>query len=202
MPRSYHHLGFYIKLGFVPGQLTYELSKFTQVTERQGGDSDDESFRCIAYSDVRKRSFLSKALAVTERAAPGTDYTKFIQASAQYSFGESLLFEKNSEPVALAVAHTAAYSLIEKHKLYRTCLLIVIDREPDKILSEIIHELENRARELGCVQIFFRLPASYWHASRLLLENRYKIVHSDLRMTLDGYPEVNNPGTLHFSRWE
>ncbi len=204
MPRSYHNLGFYIKLGFHPGPLTYEASKFTPAAAAQPdiASADERGLRCMQYRESRKRSFLVKARAVADRASPGTDYSQFITSTERYSFGESMLFEAESGPVALAVAHTAAYSLIEKKKLYRVCLLIVVGENAEDHFKRIVALLEQRTHQSACAQIFFRLPARHRRESRYLLEHRYKIVHSDLRMTLDGYPEVNAPETIHFNRWE
>ena len=132
----------------------------------------------------------------------GVDYSPFIKSTESYDFGDSLLFEKDNKPIALAVTHSEPYSVEEKRNQLRICLLITEFSDDFLIFSDLIVHIQNLAYKKNLSKLFIRVPANYWRVSRWLINNQFRIVHSDLRMTLDNYPEVIKPGTIHLNRWE
>ncbi len=202
MPRSYRNLGFYVKLGFLPQQLTCELLR--PVGERPSGRPPKglllRRFGREAGEGVW--SFLGRAAELANAVAQGTDYAPLIRQTAAFHFGDTFLWERNGEGMALAVVHTEPYFVGQKRNLARLVVAAIPEQRREELLPTVVLELEAYARREVLDLLCLRVPANSHWALRWTLDHGFKIVHSDLRMTLDGYPERVKGGAVHLNRWE
>ena len=202
MPRSYKNLGFYCKLGFLPQQLCLDLTEQVCPKPYPRAASDLELVSFDRCSAAERGIFLARARKLTHRIQPGLDYSTLISLTHEFNFGQSLLVRKSGRTVGLVVAHSEPYGAEEKRDLLRVNLLLLDPRAPMRILDDLLPELEEIARSQYLGQLCVRVQARCWKGWQFFLAKGFKIVHSDLRMTLEGYPEGGDAECIHLNRWE
>ncbi len=202
MPRSYRNLGFYVKLGFLPQQLTCELV-------RPIGDQPAPQFatglRLRRFSHEAgggEWSFLGRAAELVSAVAEGTDYGPLIRQTSAFRFGDSFLLERNGQAAALAVVHTEPYFVGQKRNLARLVVAVVPEEQREELFPALLGILEVYAQQQELDLLCIRVPASSYWALRWAVDHGFRIVHSDLRMTLEGHPERLKGGAVHLNRWE
>jgi predicted N-acetyltransferase YhbS len=202
MPRSYRNLGFYLKLGFLPQQLTCEL---VRPVADMVASTMATGVRVRRFSQETEQggwSFLGRALELTNSVAEGTDYGPLIRQTCLFRFGESFLFERNGQALALAVVHTEPYFVGQKRTLARLVVGVVAEEQRGVLFPTVLGLLGVFARQEDLDLLCIRVPASSSWALRWAVDHGFRIVHSDLRMTLEGFPERVKGGAVHLNRWE
>lgn len=202
MPRSYRNLGLYGKLGFVPGELTVDMMR--QVSA-YSGTSAKSPYRVVRYStcsEAVKKEFLKRARNFVQRLDPSLDYSILIQLAEKFNYGESLLMIKDSATIALGITFSGPTYSDEKHGVLKVIALTAHLQMPDSYLPFLIHDFEHLAREQFLDYLLLRVPTQCIRAFKYLLKDKFRIIHSDLRMTLEGYPKVDYSKYIHIDRWE
>jgi predicted N-acetyltransferase YhbS len=202
MPRSSRNLGFYLKLGFVPQQLTCELIR---PVARAGATELRAGIQVRRFSQEDEHgswSFLGRAAELANGVAEGTDYAPLIRQTRTFRFGETFLLERNGSALALAVVHTEAYFMGQQRNLARLVVGVVPEQWREELFPALVNLLEVHARREELELLCLRVPANSHWALRWALNHGFKIIHSDLRMTLEGYPERVKGGAVHLNRWE
>ncbi|MDZ7337726.1 MAG: GNAT family N-acetyltransferase [candidate division KSB1 bacterium] len=202
MPRSYRNLGFYLKLGFLPQQLTCEL---VRPVGEDTSPPASEAYHVRMFSQEAGQgvwSFLGRAAELANVVAEGTDYAPLIRQTAAFRFGETLLWEQDGQNLALAVVHTEPYFVGQKRNLARLVVAAIPEQWREKLFPAMLAQLEEYASREVLDLLCLRVPANSHWALRYALTHGFKIIHSDLRMTLEGYPERVRGGAVHLNRWE
>ena len=200
-PRSYRNLGFYGKLGFSPQSLIVDLTR--RVTTGSGMESLSGDGMQL-HSDIpepRRAAFCTRVRQLVQRIAPGLDYTPLIRSVSSFSYGDSMLFFRHGVPVAYCTVQSMATSAEEKHAILRVVAFLAHPKTPAPYFPILVSALEKLAHQRGAEQLLFRVPARRFRALSQLLDLNYRIIHTDLRMTLDGYGESDDPDLYHFNRW-
>lgn len=202
MPRSYRNLGLYFKLGFIAQEPTVEIMR--RIRPRIGSKLE-RPHKMVFYSaspENIKSEFLERAKKLVQRIDPSLDYSSLIRSVYEYSYGDSILMVRNSATIAVAVVYWEPIFTDEKHGLLKIVALTAHPRMPDSYFHFLIEDFEIIALAQGLDHLLFRVPTRCLRALKLLLDDKFRIVHSDLRMTLQGYPKVNYSKYLHMDRWE
>lgn len=199
MPRSYRNLGFYTKLGFTMQQLTCELSR-TVKSNSLVTQSNDVTMEL--YSEHPDDKFLEKIRLLLNSHHIFDDYSSLIIGTHEYSFGDTFLFLHNKKPVGFVIVHSKPYSTAEDSVILRVNTLFLNNNTDGNLLNAAIFHCEEFARMHSLSNLCIRVPANNWQTMQWLVSRNYKIIHSDLRLTLEKYDEIINPNVVHLSRWE
>ncbi len=195
MPRTVENIGFYARLGFLPGYLTVTMSQDIAVRRRAQAapvvlSRMPPADQAHAVGDVRD---LVSAL------VPGCDFTREILLTARVGLGDTTLVSEGDELVAMVLWHTASLAADRGSDELRVLKLAARDAEA---LEAAIAAVERSAAGLGLRRVSVRCQTGYPGVFRALVARGYQVRWTDLRMSLDGYPERQAAEGVLFSNWE
>ncbi len=200
-PRSNRNLGFYGKIGFVPSLLSIDMIRPVSALAVEENVSPHSIIFYSRLSNAEKEEFHLHVWSLTQAAAPGVDYTNLIKLYDKYRQGETLLFMRKNTPIAVAILQTKPSLVDEQNALMRIVVFIAHAKTPDVYFPYFLADFLIFARDNKLDRILVRVPMYSHRAFKMLLNNNYRVANSDLRMTLEGYPEKNNPKVIHLNRW-
>ena len=196
MPRTVENIGFYARLGFVPGHLTLTMTRELAV-RRRGGSAPALLSR---LEGVVRGETLGAARALAESLAPGYDFTREIDLTAQLGLGDTVLVSGGSGGLAAyALWHTASLAAERSSDELRVLKLAARDAEA---FERVVGAVEACAAHAGLRRVAIRCQSRFESAFRALMARGYQVRWTDLRMHLEGYPERPVPEGVLFSNWE
>jgi hypothetical protein len=195
MPRTVENIGFYARLGFVPGHLTLTMTRELAV-RRRGGAVPALLSR---LDGVVRAETLAAARTFAESLAPGYDFTREIELTAQLGLGDTVLVSGSGGLAAYALWHTA--SLAAERSTDELRVLKLAARDADAF-ERVLGAVEACAAHAGLRRIAIRCQSRFEGAFRTLMARGYQVRWTDLRMHLEGYPERPVPEGVLFSNWE
>ncbi len=198
--QSSKNLAFYSKLGFVAQKMTVDL-----IHEVPRAGSESKSFQPALLSKVtgeQQRQLLEYARILSTSLQPGLDYNSEVRLAREFGFGDGLLLLRDDQAVAFALIHAEPYSQEEERFFLKVNALQVAPGHGDEVLEGLLHALSKTAIEAGLRGLHIRACTRYPKAVNWLLSEGFKAVHNELRMTLDGYPQTDDPSVVNFSKWE
>jgi len=202
MPRSYRNLGFYGKMGFVPERLTVCLTEEVFSHPASPEYEPRASGRYFGQlSEPERETFLERARHVAAQVCEGLDYTSLIIGTWEHHYGDSAIFTSECGE-ALAIGHTEPYAADEERHVLRVVACVVRPPASPEFIDSLLASLRDWARREFLGHLNFWVPTAQLGAFRYLLARNFRVVHSDLRMTLDGYPLVTQPGGWLLDKWE
>jgi GNAT superfamily N-acetyltransferase len=193
MPRTPENIGFYARLGFVPGFLTVTLTNEIAtrghpapvLLSRRGGDENDATMEA-------GRRLVGDLL-------PGIDFSREILLTAELGLGDTSLVDGDTGLDALAVWHSAPLADSRTRDEVRVLKLAA---RTDAAFEAAISAVEAAAAKAGIRRIAVRCQSRYGEAFRRLITRGYRVRWTDLRMTFEGYPERHAGSGVVFSNWE
>jgi GNAT superfamily N-acetyltransferase len=195
MPRTVENIGFYGRLGFVPGYLTVTMTGEASRRRVAGGSV------LLSRLAARERAAITEQCRLRlDRSAPGYDFTREVELTHQLRLGDTVVLERADEIVGFAIWHSAPLAA-ERHAEELRVLKLFADSE--KSFERLMLTLEGLAAREHLLRVAIRLQTAYVTAYRALIDREYRVRWTDLRMTLDGYPEASVPdGEVLLSNWE
>jgi GNAT superfamily N-acetyltransferase len=194
MPRTIDNIGFYSRLGFIPGHLTVTLTRdlarrpalHPEVLSAAGSSRHDRQ------ADCRR---------LTEELLPGTDFTREVQATADLRIGDTLLVrEPNGELAGFVLYHTAPLAAGRSQDELRVLKLVA--RHGDAF-DRLLAALEAAALAADIRRLSLRCQTAQSEGYLRLVRQGFRTHWTDLRMTLATHPEQQlPPGAVVFSNWE
>ncbi|MBM3907168.1 MAG: GNAT family N-acetyltransferase [Gemmatimonadetes bacterium] len=190
MPRTMDNIGFYSRLGFIPGRMTVSLAfdakpaAFTRLGTLGAADGDAAIAQCAAMVDALQ---------------PGVDFTREIRLTRALGIGDTVLLRGRHGLDGFALCHEAA--LVEGRPREETRVLKLAVRET-AALPELLRAVGGFARENGCARAAVRVQGDYPAAYQALIAMGARVRWTDLRMTLAGHAEVIPASGVIFSNWE
>src|SRR5437016_8329063 len=100
MPRTMDNIGFYSRLGFVPGRLTV-------TTTLEGTYADKPALRFGHLDRAAQDHALAECRSLVNRLLPGCDYSREIVLTQELGLGDTVLIYDKRRLIAFALAHTA-----------------------------------------------------------------------------------------------
>ena len=193
MPRTPENIGFYARLGFMPGFLTITLTNeiatrgqpVPLLLSRRGGEDKE------ATMDAARR--------LVHDLAPGIDFSREILLTAELGLGDTSLVEGEDGLDALALWHSAPLADSRTRDEVRVLKLAARD---DMAFDAAIAAVEAAAAKAGIRRIAVRCQSRYDDAFHRLIARGYRVRWTDLRMTYEGYPEQHVARGVVFSNWE
>ena len=192
MPRTMDNIGFYSRLGFVPGQITLTLSY--------------DAFRHESSLDLLSRlspaaqaDAIAECRALLERTLPGADYSREIALTAELQLGDTMLLRERDTLVGFALAHTAPLVEGRVRDELRVLKLVLTD---EKRFGGFAKAIANHSRQIGIRRVSFRMQAEYSAAYAQAIAMGMHVRWTDLRMSLSGYPDRAPTAGMALSNWE
>lgn len=193
MPRTVENIGFYAGLGFVPRHLTVTLTR--DLARRLGGDPSLLSTR----QPDQAAAVLDATRSLTHGLSPGVDFSQEIRLTAELDLGDTCLVDGASGLDAFALWHSVPLS----NTLHRDELRVLkLVARHGAAFDATVNAVEAAAADAGIKRVSVRCQTAWDWAFRRLVTRGYRVRWTDLRMTLDGYPEHRPDAGVVFSNWE
>ena len=192
MPRTMDNIGFYSRLGFLPGRLT-----LTVTIDAAAADRPSLLLGRLGAREMEQT--LEECAALLTKLAPGYDYTREIVLTDERSLGDTLLLRRGDEITGFALCHTAPLVEGRAREELRVLKLVLAT---ESLFEQATRALSDFARRSGTRRVAFRLQGEYAQIYQQLITLGGRVRWSDLRMVLDGYPELRPPEGVVLSNWE
>ncbi len=134
-----------------------------------------------------------------DRLAPGYDYTREIVLTDERSLGDTLLVRDDGEIAGFALCHTTPLVEGRAREELRVLKLVLA---AESLFDPAVRALCDFARRSGTRRVAFRLQGEYTRIYQHLVALGGRLRWTDLRMVLDGYPEVRPEQGIVLSNWE
>jgi len=195
MPRTVDNIGFYSRMGFLPGHLTV-----TAVGEDLSGDPSIPFITLSSLDAGDRDDLLAACRERLQQSAPGWDFTREHQLTHELDIGDTVVVEDGGIR-GFALWHSAA--LVDARTAEEVRLLKLFADSPGT-LDRLLSALELIARRAGLRRVAVRCQTEYRAAYTRLMERGYRVRWTDLRMTLRGFPcvQASGEGEVLLSNWE
>lgn len=192
MPRTMDNIGFYSGLGFMPGRLT-----LTMTVDASFADQPAPLFGRLSSRD--KDDVLLRCRDLASSLRPGYDHAREIQLTDELALGDTLLLRRDDEIIGYALCHTSPLVEGRSREDLRVLKFALLDHSA---FDGMIRLLADFARRSGTRRVSLRVQGEYESAYQRLVAMRARVRWSDLRMTLNGYPERRPERGIVLSNWE
>lgn len=193
MPRTVENIGFYSRLGFVPGHLTITLQREPEAGTASGG------VRLGSLDGEARAAAIAACRALTNAVATGLDFTRELQLTLDRGLGDiSLLRASNGTLQAFALWHSAPLALGRARDELRVLKLVAHDCEA---AVSAVTQVEHETRAMGLGRLAVRCQTQHADLYARLVQLGWRVHWTDLRMTLAGRGEAVRRGIL-LSNWE
>ncbi len=194
MPRTVDNIGFYSRLGFCPGHLTLTM---TSDTSRVRGINAAPTLSTLAAAE--RESAITEVGALVQRLAPGYDFRREIELTLELGLGDVMMTSRGSELVGFALCHAAPLAEGGGRDEARVLKVAALDSEA---LDAVIAAASTWASRLAIRRLAVRCQTAYGSAYQALVTSGFRVRWSDLRMTIEGYPEHQPSEGIIWSNWE
>ena len=192
MPRTMDNIGFYSRLGFMPGRLTV-----TTTLEAPQGDSVVQVLGRL--SPQARDDAIAECHALVHQLIPGYDYSREIRLTHELSLGDTILLFDGGRIAGYALAHTAP--LVEgRAREELRVLKLVLDDEAR--FPELLKAIGDFARRNGTRRIAIRVQGEFNSVYQRLIALGGHVRWTDLRMSLADFAEAPPHRGLVLSNWE
>ncbi|HEX5385249.1 MAG TPA: GNAT family N-acetyltransferase [Gemmatimonadales bacterium] len=192
MPRTVENIGFYSRLGFIPGHLTITLIRDVA---RRPGDVGER----LSEAGTALPARLAECRALTERVAPGIDFTRELQLTHELRVGDTCIVRRDGRITGFALWHSAPLAVGRPKDEVRVLKLVAETLDDVDRALEAVHraaQLE-RARRLA-----IRCQTAYAEVYHHLTEQGFRVHWTDLRMILRGHAQAGPRAGIVLSNWE
>jgi GNAT superfamily N-acetyltransferase len=191
MPRTVENIGFYGRLGFVPGALTVTLVR----DGPRRGTVRGERLEAHARPDA----VVTECAALLEEMAPGLDFSREIRLTRAHQLGDVSLVRRGRRVTAWALWHSAPLAEGRPGEEARVLKVVAEDGEA---LERLLAVLLSHAVDAGRRRVGLRVQTAQPEPFLRLLELGWRVHWTDLRMTLAGHPESPPCRGVVLSNWE
>jgi GNAT superfamily N-acetyltransferase len=194
MPRTIENIGFYSRLGFVPGHLTVTLTRDLQRRPSLHPE-------VLSAAGPSRQERLADCRRLTHELLPDTDFTRELLATADLRIGDTLLVrEPGGELAGFALYHTTPLAAGRSQDELR--ILKLVARHGDAF-DRLLAAAEAAALAADIRRLSLRCQTAQSEAYLRLVRQGFRTHWTDLRMTLASHPEQQlAPGAVVFSNWE
>ena len=192
MPRTVDNIGFYSGLGFIPGHLTVTLTL-------DAGGSPAVPGLLSLLSGAARVNAIAACAALTTAVVPGADYTREIGLTHELSLGDTLLHFRDHELAGFALCHAAPLVEARARDELRVLKLVAVD---DDAFEAMLSGLSSLARRTATTRVALRMQGEHRNAYAAVMRQGGRVRWTDLRMTLDGYPQVIATQGVAMTNWE
>ena len=192
MPRTMDNIGFYSRLGFMPGRLTMTITMDAAAADRHAVLLGRLPARDKEEAVEECRTLLAATL-------PGYDFSREILLTDSLALGDTVLMREQGALAGFALCHTVPLVEGRAREELRVLKLGLADEADTETL---VRQLADQARRAGTRQVAIRVQGEFvsLYGRRIALGGRVR--WTDLRMTARGFGEVPARGGVLLSNWE
>jgi GNAT superfamily N-acetyltransferase len=195
MPRTVDNIGFYSRLGFVPGHLTLTMTR-----EVQRAQHDGPAYEVLSALETRERTArLEEIGRLVGSLAPGFDFSREIQLTLDLALGNVVAVREDGRLLGFALCHSAP--LAESGTRDELRVLKIAATSAERLLT-VLEAAASWAASQNIRRIAVRCQTASSEAYRALIECGWRVRWSDLRMTMVGYAEPQPRAGILWSNWE
>jgi GNAT superfamily N-acetyltransferase len=194
MPRTVDNIGFYSRLGFAPGHLT-----LTMTAETGRGRASGAAATLTALGQSERAARIDEIGTLVAKLAPGYDFRREIDLTLELGLGDVVTASRGGALAAFALCHAAPLAEGGGRDEARVLKVAAIDAQA---LDTVIAAASGWASRLAIRRLAVRCQTAYGAAYRALVTQGFRVRWSDLRMTMDGYPELQPQAGIVWSNWE
>ena len=192
MPRTVDNIGFYSRIGLVPGHLTVTLVH--DVSRRPAGPVELLSAAGEKFSER-----IEECRLLTDRILPGVDFTRELALTRDLEIGDTTLVREGTALSAFALWHSTPLAAGRAKDELRVLKLVATDATAFERLIQVVqisaaHERVNR--------VAIRCQSEFAPAYLKLVELGYRVHWTDLRMLLQDHPQRLPEQGVLMSNWE
>jgi GNAT superfamily N-acetyltransferase len=192
MPRTMDNIGFYSRLGFVPGRLTI-------TTTIEGAFGTEPAQTLGKLTAAARDDAVAECRSVVEAMHPGYDYTREILLTHELGLGDTVLLRDRDRLVGFALTHTTPRVEGRPREELRVLKLAVAD---ETRLPDLLRGISDFARRNGTRRVSIRVQGEYTDAYQGIIAIGGHVRWTDLRMSLAGYGERRPDAGVMLSNWE
>ncbi len=192
MPRTVDNIGFYSRIGLVPGNLTVTLVH--DAPRRAIGSAELLSRTGAAWAEG-----LEECRRLTERLLPGVDFTRELALTRELGIGDTTLVREGRTLTGFALWHSTPLAAGRPKDELRVLKLVAASTEA---FERLIPAVQLSAAAERANRVAIRCQTEFSDAYLKLVQLGYRVHWTDLRMLLHGHPQrTPDPGVL-MSNWE
>jgi GNAT superfamily N-acetyltransferase len=192
MPRTVENIGFYSRLGLVPGPLTVTLVH--DVPRRVGGVPE-----LLSATGHPLEEGIEECRRLTDELAPGVDFSREITLTHELGIGDTTLLRDSGELLAFALWHSTPLAAGRAKDEVRVLKLVARSLAAFERLLDALH---GTAAVERVARIAIRCQTEYAEAYLCLIGAGYRVHWTDLRMILRDLPQQPQRHGLLLSNWE
>ena len=197
MPRTMDNIGFYSSLGMNPGYLTLTLTVDGAYAAPMSGRVKPLRLGTLSPDELEQK--VKECCVLTQSILSDYDFSREIQLTEEMALGDTLMLMDGDSVRGFALCHSVP--LVEGRVREELRVLKLVVRSEDDFDS-LITLLSDHARRSGTRRVAIRMQGQYPGAYRRLMLRGARVRWSDLRMTLDGFPEPTPSNGIVLSNWE
>lgn len=192
MPRTVDNIGFYSRIGLVPGHLTVTLVH--DVPRRATGTAEILSSAGNAFT---RR--LEECLRLTQSILPGVDFTRELALTRELGIGDTTLCRDGETLSGFALWHSTPLAAGRPKDELRVLKLVA---SSTATFERLIQALQLSAVNERVSRIAIRCQTEFTQPYLRLIDLGYRVHWTDLRMLLQGYPQRVPAQGILMSNWE
>jgi GNAT superfamily N-acetyltransferase len=192
MPRTVENIGFYSRIGLVPGPLTVTLvhdvaRRLSVLPELLSGAGHQLPHR------------IDECRRLADQLAPGVDFTREIVLTRDLGIGDTTLLRDAGELLGFALWHSTPLAAGRAKDEVRVLKLVARDLAA---FDRLLDSLQATAASERVGRIAVRCQTEYAEAYLRLIAAGYRVHWTDLRMVLQDYPQTQPREGIVLSNWE
>jgi len=192
MPRTMDNIGFYSRLGFEPGRLT-----FTLTLDAAPGERLPLLLGRLPPRD--KADLIEECRRLAGERLPGYDFSREITLTDELSLGDTVLLRDADELRGFALCHTVPLVEGRVREELRVLKLVLRSEEDFGAMAALLRDY---ARRSGTRRVALRVQGEYTGVYARLVEGGARVRWTDLRMTAAGFGERRPERGVVLSNWE
>jgi hypothetical protein len=192
MPRTVDNIGFYSRIGLVPGHLTVTLVH--EVPRRAAGTAETLSSSGTAFEQR-----LEECRALTGRILPGVDFTRELALTRELGIGDTTLCRDGRSLSGFALWHSTPLAAGRPKDELRVLKLVASN---PVTFERLVQALQLSAVNERVSRIALRCQTEFAQPYLRLIDLGYRVHWTDLRMLLQGFPQRFPGEGIVMSNWE
>jgi GNAT superfamily N-acetyltransferase len=192
MPRTVDNIGFYSRIGLVPGYLTVTLVH--DVPRRMVGTVELLSSAGRAWEDR-----LEECRLLAGRILPGVDFTRELALTRELGIGDTTLCHEGRSLTAFALWHSTPLAAGRAKDELRVLKLVA---STPAAFERLLQSLQISALNERVSRVAIRCQTEFPQAYLRLIDLGYRVHWTDLRMLLQGYLQRTPETGIVMSNWE
>jgi ribosomal protein S18 acetylase RimI-like enzyme len=192
MPRTVENIGFYSRLGLVPGPLTVTLVH--DVPRRAGA-----AVELLSLAGPHLAQRIDECRRLTDELTPGVDFTREIALTRDLGIGDTTLVRDAGHLHAFALWHSTPLAAGRAKDEVRVLKLVA---RSIGAFDRLLVAMHGTAAGERVARIAIRCQTDYAEAYLRLVAAGYRVHWTDLRMILHGFPQAPARQGVVLSNWE